>query len=567
GKTLLELLPELADQPFPALMDNVYTTGVPSSLNEILTRLERSGKMEDHYFNIVCQPYYEADETISGVTTIAYEVTEMVFARKKAEENEHRYRTLIEKSSVATCLFFGEEFSIQYANDLFIAGWGKNKTILGKTIMEALPELTGQPFLSYLESVYTSGKTHTGVEEKAELIVDGKLQAFYFNYTLKALRDNEGKIYGIHNMATDVTDQVLAKNALEKSELHFRQMSDLMPAKITNADTAGGVTYYNKNWLDYTGMSFEELENFGYYNIMHPDELEEFKNRFQKAAETGTDLEMEMRFMNKEGEYLWHLNRASPVKDENGNITMWIGVTTEIQKMKEEEKLKDNFLSMASHELKTPVTTIKAYGQIAEMMLQKKGDVETLAMVNKMSTQVDKLNNLIVDLLDFTKIRDGKLIYNEAFFDFNEFVKEVIVDMQSTSTTHKIENIEGENVQIFGDRDKLSQVLNNLISNAIKYSPKADKIVVSTRLQKDGIDVRIQDFGIGISAEAQHKVFEQFYRVTADNLTTFPGMGIGLYISSEIIKRQGGKIWVESTDDKGSVFCIWLPFDHRERTS
>ncbi len=136
--------------------------------------------------------------------------------------------------------------------------------------------------------------------------------------------------------------------------------------------------------------------------------------------------------------------------------------------------------------------------------------------------------------------------------------------MQSTSMTHIIQNIAGENVQIFGDKEKLSQVVNNLISNAIKYSPKADRIVVSTELKKDGVELCIQDFGIGISPETQHRVFEQFYRVTGESQSTFPGMGIGLYISSEIIKRLGGKIWVTSIDDRGSVFCIWLPFDHRK---
>ncbi len=145
-------------------------------------------------------------------------------------------------------------------------------------------------------------------------------------------------------------------------------------------------------------------------------------------------------------------------------------------------------------------------------------------------------------------------------------MKEVIDDMQTISSIHKIKNNSSKTETIFGDKDKLSQVLNNLISNAIKYSPKAGSIVVSTELQKDGIQLSVEDFGIGILAQDQKNVFEQFYRVDRDNQTTFPGMGIGLYICSEIIIRHGGKIWVESIIDKGSTFYIWLPFDYRNKT-
>jgi len=180
-----------------------------------------------------------------------------------------------------------------------------------------------------------------------------------------------------------------------------------------------------------------------------------------------------------------------------------------------------------------------------------------------MGTQVKRITNLIGDLLDITKIQNGKLLYNEDFFDFNELVIEIIDDMQRTSPVHQIKSVLGTSAEIYGDREKIGQIINNLISNAIKYSPLADKIIISSELQKDGVCLNVKDFGIGISATDQKHVFEQFYRVNENNQQTFPGMGIGLYICSEIIKRQGGTIWVESVVDEGSVFYTWLPFDHR----
>src|SRR5690606_960938 len=142
------------------------------------------------------------------------------------------------------------------------------------------------------------------------------------------IMENDGIITGIIVVSAEVTAQVLAHKKMEESEAQFRQMTELMPNKISNKDPEGRVTYFNKSWLEYTGMSFEELKGFGYHKTIHPDELEEFKESFQKAVKNGNDLEMEMRFINKDGEYKWHLNRVSPVKNEDGTIRLWIGTTT-----------------------------------------------------------------------------------------------------------------------------------------------------------------------------------------------------------------------------------------------
>jgi signal transduction histidine kinase len=257
------------------------------------------------------------------------------------------------------------------------------------------------------------------------------------------------------------------------------------------------------------------------------------------------------------------LTRIIPIKDHEGKVIRWLGTNTDIARQKELEQMKDDFLSITSHELKTPVTTIKAYGQIAEGLLAKKGDLETLGMIQKMGTQVKKLTTLIEELLDITKIQKGRLVYKEEFFDFNQLVNEVVEDMQKTSSTHQIYLHFESSAEVFGDRDKISQVINNLISNAIKYSPGAERIIIRSENKADGMQLSVQDFGIGIGSAEKTKVFEQFYRVGGESQTTFPGMGIGLFISSEIVRRHGGKIWVESMVKQGSTFFVWLPFDHR----
>ncbi|MDQ6762508.1 MAG: PAS domain-containing protein, partial [Bacteroidota bacterium] len=329
GKALLELLPELADQPFPGILDDVYTTGVPFFANEILARLNRYGKMGDHYFNVVYQPHYEIDETISGVITVAYEVTEMVVGRNKLESQANMVRQLLMTAPGFVCTLSGPDHVYELVNEQYQGLFGKRQ-LQGKPLMVALPELEGQGFDTLLDKVYNTGEPYLGIDIPMTLARDenAEPELCYFNFSYQPMYDENRKIYSILVFGYEVTEQMIAKKRIEESELHFRQMTDLMPAKITNAEADGSVIYCNKNWLEFTGMSFENFKNFGYHNIIHPDELEEFQKRFSTAAERGIDLEMEMRFLNKEGEYIWNLNRASPVRDENGNIKMWIGVTT-----------------------------------------------------------------------------------------------------------------------------------------------------------------------------------------------------------------------------------------------
>lgn len=229
------------------------------------------------------------------------------------------------------------------------------------------------------------------------------------------------------------------------------------------------------------------------------------------------------------------------------------------QALRQSEKLKDEFLSIASHELKTPVTSLKAYTQILHKRFLAQGDVETANNLGKMDGQLNKLNGLISDLLDVSKIEAGRLKFNERLLDIDDLVTEITEEMQRTTTKHSIV-IEGTTKQsVVGDRERIGQVLINLLSNAIKYSPDSEKIIIKRELVKNNILISVQDFGVGIPKESQSKIFGRFYRVGGPKREIFSGFGLGLYISAEIVKRHGGKIWVESSDGFGSMFCFTLP--------
>lgn len=230
---------------------------------------------------------------------------------------------------------------------------------------------------------------------------------------------------------------------------------------------------------------------------------------------------------------------------------------------KSAEIQKDEFLGFASHELKTPVTSIKAYIQLMEhQALRKEGSpkIDTLLpFIRKVDAQVDKLTHLINDLLDVTKVNAGKMEFNFENFLIDEVVNESIENMQLITTKHKIIKKGKSTSYVMADKERTCQILVNLLSNAIKYSPNSDIITVNVMSDKDKVSIAVQDFGIGISKEEQCKIFDRYYRVDVKNKETYPGLGLGLYIASEIAKRQNGRLYIESKKGQGSTFYFELP--------
>lgn len=215
GKPLLEALPEIVGQPFTTLLENVLQTKTPYYGYETKATLKRNNQLEDCYFNFVYAPVFEQDQT-TGVMVLASEVTQQVRATKALAESEQRFRNLIEDAPMATAVYSGREMVIQLANEAMIRLWGKDQSVIGMKLRDALPELEGQQFHDLLDRVYTTGEPYHSADDPAELVVDGRLQKFYFNFTYKPLKDSEGKVYGILNMAVDVTAQKLFAEDLER---------------------------------------------------------------------------------------------------------------------------------------------------------------------------------------------------------------------------------------------------------------------------------------------------------------------------------------------------------------
>ncbi len=475
-------------------------------------------------------------------------------------------------------LILSPDLIILTASDLYLtATQNKREWIAGKHIFEAFPDNPNLPdgdgvqnINASLQEVLRTKKPHYMRIQRydvPDIENPGQFIQRYWDPSHTPVFNEDGTIHYIIQLATNVTDKVLADKALSKqirinkelenSEQHFRRLADMLPAKISNALPTGEVTFFNKQWLDYAGMSFEDLRDFGYYQMMHPDEIQTFQMQLEEAAAKGVALESELRFKDINGYYRWHLNVASPVLNADGEIIMWVGATIDIQRIKEEEQRKDDFIGMVSHELKTPLTSLSAYLQLVK--LKSNEDVLAADMLGKANKQVSKMTNLINGFLNVSRFESGKIHIDKQRFDMAMLVREAEKEVLSLYNTHRIQFAPVEETFVNADKDKIGQVINNLISNAVKYSPSHTLINVACINDGGVATVSVRDEGIGIREEDQSKLFDRYYRVNNNAETSVAGFGIGLYLCYEIINHHHGKIWVESEVGKGSIFYFSLP--------
>lgn len=533
------------------------------------------------------QQLEEANDTIEAVRTgqvdaliVKDKTGHQIYTLKTADQT---YRVFIEKM-IEGAVTLDEKGIILYSNSRFAS-----------LMKQSLPKIIGSYFETFVPGEYRQVfdeliEKGWQAESKGEIYLLNKvneLVPFLVSLTTleledrtalsliltdlsvqkdaeKELREKNEQLQASQIFTAQLNNQLDNKVKERTKELltsreHFKFLADTIPVIVWTATPGGNYDYYNKRWYEYTGMSVEESIGSGWQSTIHPDDLPVTVVAWEKSISTGEPFKIEDRKRSADGIYRWHLAHALPFKDSDGRIIAWFGVCTDIEDQKRAMEKKDEFISMASHELKTPVTSLKAFTQI--MMMNFEGDGNTMAygMLSKMDKQINKLTGLIADLLDASKANSGQLNFQNEDFDINELVKEVADEVQRTSATHNVQLHLAKVQMIKGDRNRLAQVVMNILSNAIKYSPNADKVIITSAVEKHEIKLYIEDFGIGIPASQQSKLFTRFFRVTNEGTNTYPGLGLGLYISHEIIKRHLGKIDFTSEEGKGSVFCITLP--------
>lgn len=326
-----------------------------------------------------------------------------------------------------------------------------------------------------------------------------------------------------------------------------------LPQIAFKATCKGEITFVNNHWYKYSTSALEFPQHCpGYVPIIE---------KFKECILSKTILEYEVKIKNlTTGLYRFHLLRIIPVFDRN-ILKKWVGTFTDIEDQKQIEQKKDEFLTIASHELKTPLTSIKGYIQLLGRISEKLDNKQASSFIDKTQDQVLKLESLISDLLDISRINSGKLQINKSYFDLEEVINNVIYSIVETHVDGKINIVRVGDIffeKVYGDAIRIEQVLINFLTNAIKYSPGSDLIYVKTRLDLDRFIVEVEDFGIGISEDNQNYVFNKFYRVKESSVS-FQGLGIGLYICSEIIREHRGTYGVKSMLGQGTKVYFTLP--------
>jgi PAS domain S-box-containing protein len=353
---------------------------------------------------------------------------------------------------------------------------------------------------------------------------------------------------------------------IEKSKEQFRQVADSAPVMIWMTDETKQCNFVNKGWLKFTGRKKEQEMGYGWIEGMHPDDYSHSAGVFEDAFIERSAYSLEYRFRRADGEYRWLRETGTPRYSAEGKFEGYIGTCIDIHEMKLHEQRRDDFIKMASHELKTPVTSIKGYVQLLLSMFKdyeknkQQFSQESIQLsLTTIDKQIIKLNRLMSELLDLSRIDSGKLELNMQNFSLQNLVVETVEDVQQT-TKHHIIIRNSTDCKVFGDKDRLSQVMLNLLTNAIKYSPQKNSIEVNIyQPSENSISVSVTDYGIGIEKKHHEKIFERFYRVEGKSELTYPGFGIGLFIANEIIHRHNGTISVKSEKERGSVFTFTLP--------
>jgi len=494
----------------------------------------------------------ELQSTNEELITVNHEL----FERNEQFNREKLFAEAIVSTVHEPLLVIDHDFKIKSANKSFYKNFRiTEEEVLGNVLFDLQNHGWNIPGLhSQLLKIQTKSEKYIEWESTYDFPAAG-MRTICFN--VQPIQKENGQDW-ILLALDDITVRKEIEKVEKKNSDDLKKILENIPQITSTASANGSVTYFNQFFLGYSGMTFAQAISSGWEPVIKPDMLDEFKRNWSYSIETGKDFDMEILLLRKsDNMYRWHLSRATPIHNSNGTSISWVGAAIDIHEQKTKEQVKDEFISIASHELKTPLTAAKAYIQLLELSL-KETSHKDLVYAEKAGASIGRLNDLIGELMDVSKIQNGKFDLHITSFDFNAMVAHAVESVQYASPLHNI-ILSGEiKGMVISDKERLEQVVINLLSNAVKYSPKSKKVFVHMSQQNGEIKVSVKDTGIGIRKESLEKIFERYYREEQRTMH-FQGLGIGLYISYEIIHCHKGKIWAESEPGKGSTFYFTIP--------
>lgn len=369
------------------------------------------------------------------------------------------------------------------------------------------------------------------------------------------LTDEREMVYAGLVIALDISDQKKAEERSAKLAAIVESSDDAIIGKSLE----GTVTSWNKSAERIFGYPASEMIGQSILKLV-PEDRQDEEPQIIARLKNGERMEhFETKRLANGGRVLDVSLTISPIRDKHGKITGVSKIARDISEQKQDELRKNDFIGMVSHELKTPLTSLMALIQVANLKLKNNPDSFLAGAMEKAEIQAKRMSSMINGFLNISRLESGKIAINKELFDLNLLIREVVEEYGLTVSTHIIHIDISNHVQVNADREKIGSVISNLISNAVKYSPKRGKIEVKCAPVNGFAQVSIKDEGMGVNAQDLPRIFDRYYRVESNQTRHISGFGIGLYLSAEIVRRHEGQIWAESESGTGSVFHFSLP--------
>ncbi|PJJ80035.1 PAS domain S-box-containing protein [Mucilaginibacter auburnensis] len=619
GKTIEDALPELHDQPFFDILKKIWQTGETYSATNTPASLMIDGELKTSFFDFEYRAILNEEGQTYAILHTSADVTQRVEAFKQVQEKqEHEellhlkmtvanknlstanrelqtyndsisrlnillqesetdFKRLVQQAPVAILVFRGADMVIDIANHAMLEILNKDTSIIGKPLLQGLPEIEGATAVDMLFEVFNTGKALDGNEAPVPMMRDGVLETRYFNFSYRPLRDETG-VVGVMDIAVDVTEQVLARKNLEdiiaektelaktlrSSETRLQGILDTMAEGVGIIDANGQMVYANPMAQRILGLSEDEIKKRTYGDArwqnlrLDGSPLPDEEHPMAIMMRTGlASYDQEIAVQPPVGERMYISINSAPIFDERGTLTGGIGTFMDVTNRRKMMIQKDDFISVASHELKTPVTALKAALQLLERMKKDVNPNKFEKLLSQANKSLNKLSDLINSLLNSNRISQGRFPIHKTKFSIAELINECCQHVRTVGE-HDIIFTGDLNLQITADEQLLDQVIVNLVNNAVKYAPKSREIKISVEELPNQVKVSVTDSGPGIPADKVKHIFERYYQADSDN-RQFSGLGLGLYISAEIIHKHGGEIGVDSEPGNGSTFWFTLP--------
>jgi PAS domain S-box-containing protein len=570
GQRGIECWPEIWPVIHP-LIEQVMNEGKPYWAEDQLIPIYRNGHLEEVYWTFSYSKVEGPDGHPGGLLVVCTETTGKIHSNRKIQESinalaasEARLRFMLNDAPVAIAVFTGREMIIEAANKKVLEVWGKTDKIIGLPLLKGLPELEGQQFLQLLDDVYTTGVAFFGNEVKALLEQNNRIEEVYSNFVYHPIKDENGRTESIMMVANIVTEQVLARKKLNQSQLMLQLAMASASVGTWLADLKNDSLELSPRTATLHGISEGRpvtlTESF---QFIVPEHRERVVANLTKAIEERTAFTEEYMIKPLNGDPpLWIKANGKAFYNEAGEPIYITGTLLDITEDKQDQQRMHDFIAMASHELKTPLTSITGLTQLLLYTDPEKIDTEKRKMIlEKANFQLKKMTSLINGFLNVSELEAGKIQLHKEPLDLSELIRSCIAEIGLTKPQRKIIFQPEADIIVNADKDKMESVLLNLFGNALKYSPEGESIDVNCRQSGQEAIVSIADKGLGISGNDQERLFERFYRAKEDRSSRVAGFGIGLYLCKEIVERHGGRIWLQSKKGEGSVFYFAIPMN------